>query len=219
MLKHLFFLFLLFIVSCAPERYVKPLAPKQQAVGVSLGGPLFKFGENTIPMPFLTANYGYGIDSSLTAFGAVNITSTLFGNVQLDLGATRQILKQQAYIPAVSITPVFNIIARPKAPFKLYPQLDVNAFWEYGKHKNYFYLGFGNWFELSSKRTLNEKQKNHWLFFPLVGHCFTGKKWDILLETKILAPNLSNEKLVVEYQTPLKNNGAFGIYIGCTRKF
>lgn len=219
MLKHLFFLFLLFIVSCAPERYVKPLAPKQHALGVSLGGPLFKLGENTIPMPFLTANYGYGIDSSLTAFGAVNITSALFGNVQLDLGATRQVLKQQRYIPALSVTPVFTIIARPETPFKLYPQVDVNAFWEYGKHKNYFYLGFGNWFELSSRRTLNEKQKNHWLFFPVIGHCFTGKKWDILLETKILAPNLSNEKLVVEYQTPLKNNGAFGVYIGCTRKF
>ncbi|MBK9525154.1 MAG: hypothetical protein IPO39_10440 [Bacteroidetes bacterium] len=149
----------------------------------------------------------------------MNITSALFGNVQLELGATRQVLRQHSYIPAVSISPVFNIIARSQAPSKLYPQLDINAFWEYGKHKNYFYIGLGNWFELSAKRTLGETQKNHWLFFPLAGHCFSGKKWDVLLETKILAPNLSNEKLVVEYQTPLKNNGAFGVYLGCTRKF
>ncbi|HRH66125.1 MAG TPA: hypothetical protein PLU53_07505 [Bacteroidia bacterium] len=219
MKKQIFYLFILLLFSCAPERYVKPLAAKQHASGLAVGGPLIKFGETTIPMPFLTANYGYGIDSTLTTFGAVNITSALFGNVQLELGATRQVLRQQAYIPALSISPVFNLIARPKAPFKVYPQLDVNAFWEYGKHKNYFYIGFGNWFEFAAKRTLGEKQTNHWLFFPLAGHCFAGKQWDVLLETKILAPNLSNEKLVVEYRTPLKNNGAFGVYIGCTRKF
>ena len=58
MYKYILFFFILLIEACAPERYVKPLAAKQQATGLALGGPLIKFGENTIPMPFLTANYG-----------------------------------------------------------------------------------------------------------------------------------------------------------------
>jgi hypothetical protein len=39
------------------------------------------------------------------------------------------------------------------------------------------------------------------------------------IEARVIAPNLSNEKLVVEYQTPLGTHGAFGVYIGYVRKF
>ncbi len=54
---------------------------------------------------------------------------------------------------------------------------------------------------------------------PTVGHNFTGQKWNFSIETKIIAPNLSNEKLVVDYVTPFQTHGAFGVYISCTRKF
>jgi hypothetical protein len=54
---------------------------------------------------------------------------------------------------------------------------------------------------------------------PSLGHSFTGKKWSFNIETKVIAPNLSNQKLVVDYVTPFQSRGAFGVYIGCTRKF
>jgi hypothetical protein len=218
-LKIVFISFALLLASCAPTRFVKPLAARQHAANLSFGGPLIKFGTATIPIPFLTANYGYGIDSTLTGFASVNITSALFGNFQMELGATKQILKQHTYIPALSTTLQFNTIYRNRDAKKIYPQLDLNAFWEYGKRKNYFYIGASNWFELSQKRTLGESQKNHWIFMPLIGHSFNGKKWNVNIEAKVIAPNLSNEKIVVDYQTPFKNRGAFGIYIGYTRKF
>ncbi len=53
------------VVSCAPTRFVKPLAKKQQAVNLSGGGPLITYSKLIIPMPFVTAAYGYGIDSTL----------------------------------------------------------------------------------------------------------------------------------------------------------
>jgi hypothetical protein len=208
-----------FIYACSPVRFVKPLAKKEQAVNVSLGGSLIKYGNATIPIPFLTANYGYGIDSSLTGFASLNITSALYGNFQMELGATKQLLKQKKYIPALSITPVVNIIYRNKDAHKLYPQLAVNAFWEYGKRKNLLYVSLDNWFELSQTRAFGVKQNNHWIFMPGIGHSFTGKKWSFNMEAKVIAPNLSNEKLVVDYQTPFKTHGAFGVYVGCTRKF
>ncbi|MES2590574.1 MAG: hypothetical protein V4608_01730 [Bacteroidota bacterium] len=216
-----FFLILgiVFICSCSPIKYVKPLNKAQHAAAVSLGGPLISYGNSTIPIPFLTANYGYGIDSTLTGFAAINITSALFGNFQTELGVTKQLLKQKGYLPSVSVTPVANIIYRNKDAFKLYPQLAVNAFWEYGKRKNYMYVGLDNWFELTKKRAYEIKQPNHWIFMPSLGHTFSGKKWNVSVETKIIAPNLSNEKLVVDYQTPLNNKGTFGIYLGYTYKF
>lgn len=213
------FPFLILYASCAPARFVKPLAKKQHAANVSFGGPLIKFGTATIPIPFLTANYGYGIDSTLTGFASFNITSALYGNFQMELGAIKQWTKQHKYIPAVGSTLQFNIIYRDRDARKLYPQLDLHACWEYGKRKNYFYLGASNWFELSKTRTLGEPQDNHWIFMPMAGHSFNGKKWNVNIEAKVIAPNLSNEKLVVDYQTPFQTHGAFGIYIGYTRKF
>ena len=207
------------LISCSPTRFVKPLDKNQHAATISFGGPLIKFGSATIPMPFLTANYGYGIDSTLTGFASLNITSALYGNFQIELGATKQLLQQKKYIPAISITPVANIIYRNSDAWKLYPQLAINAFWEYGKRKNYVYIGIDNWFELSQKRAFDVSQTNHWIGMPSLGHNFTGKKWNFTIETKVIAPNLSNEKLVVDYQTPFKNHGAFAVYIGYTRKF
>ncbi len=212
-------LFIVFAAACAPSRYVKPLAKKQSAANLSLGGPLISYSTAVIPIPFLTANYGYGIDSTLTGFASFNVTSALYGNFQMELGATKQFLKQHAYLPALSGTLQFNGIYRDKDAHKIYPQLDLNAFWEYGKRKNYFYIGLSNWFELSQKRTLDETQQQHWIWMPVLGHSFNGKKWNVNLEAKIIAPNLSNKNIVVDYRTPFIGHGALGVYIGYTRKF
>jgi len=207
------------LAACTPMRFVRPLEKKQQAANLSLGGELIKYNSSTIPIPFLAANYGYGIDSSLTGFATLNITSALFGNFQLDLGATKQLLHQKKYFPALSISPAFDFIYRNKNATKFYPQFAVNAFWEYGKKKNLVYVGIDNWFELATKRAYDLKQENHWFFMPALGHSFCGKKGSFTTEVRAIAPNLSNEKLVVEYVTPFGTHGAFGVYIGYTRKF
>ena len=213
----------LFIVcslySCAPSRFVKPLAKNQQAVNISLGGPIISSDAVTIPAPFFTATYGYGIDSTLTGFGSVNLTSAFFGNVQVELGATKNLLRQKGNRPGISITPVANIIYRPKATTKIYLQLDVNAYWDFNHQRNFFYAGISNWFELSSKKASGLKQQDHWLLSPMLGQTFVRKKWDFTIEAKIIAPGLKNNYSTVEYKTPLGTHGAFGIYFGCTRKF
>lgn len=214
----LFGVFLVFI-GCSPVKYVKPLKNKQHAASISMGGPLIGYGSATIPMPFLTANYGYGIDSSLTGFGAINITSAMFGNIQTELGITKQFIYQKKHIPSVSVTPVVNVIYRNKDAAKVYPQLAINSFWEYGNKTKMLYVSIDNWFELSSKKAFDIEQKNKWIFMPTLGHSFIGKKGNINFEMKVIAPNLSNQKLVVDYKTPLGNNGAFGVYIGYTYKF
>lgn len=218
-MKKLMYLWIFALASCAPVRFVKPLAKKQQAVNVAVGGPLFDYSNLTIPMPLLTAAYGYGIDSTLTGFGAVNITSALYGNAQIELGVTKQILKQNGVAPGISVTPVANIIYRNKDAKKIYPQLDVTAFWDYNHNRNFFYAGLSNWFELAAKKAYDQDQPNHWLLTPLVGQTFTRKKWDITIEAKIIAPHLHYESNVVDYKSPFGKNGAFGIYFGYTRKF
>jgi hypothetical protein len=217
--RKLLILFLSVLASCSPMRFVKPLEKKQQAANLSFGGELIRYGSSTIPVPFLSASYGYGIDSSLTGFATVNITSALFGNFHFSLGASKQLLKQKEFFPAVSIVPAFDFIYRNKNAAKFYPQAAVNAYWEYGRKKNLVYIGIDNWFELSSKRAYGAVQKNHWFWMPAIGHSFCGKRGSFTAEVRAIAPNLSNEKLVVEYQTPFGTHGAFGVYVGYTRKF
>lgn len=210
--------FLLFIISCAPTRFVKPLDAKQKVINVALGGPLIDYNNLIIPMPFLTATYGYGFDSTTTVFGSLNLTSALYGNFQLELGATKRILKQNGKVPAISINPVANIVYRNKDAFKLYPQLDINAYWDYNKGRNFFYFGLSNWFELASKNGFDKAQRSNWLVTPMIGETFIKKRWNYCVELKIIAPNLSNQKSVVEYKTPVNNKGALGVYFSITRK-
>lgn len=215
----LYLLLLSTVLSCAPVRFVKPLEKNQSAISVSLGGPLIDFSNLTIPMPLLSAAYGYGIDSTLTGFAGVNITSAAYGNAQLDLGITKQLLQQNGYRPAISITPVANLIYRNKDANKFYPQVDISAFWEYNNKRDLVYAGLSNWFELASSKSYNQDQTHHWLVTPLVGQTFIRKKWDFTIEAKVLASNLYHKSSVVDYKSPFGNNGAFGIYFGYTRKF
>ena len=207
------------LISCAPSRFVKPLKEDEQAVNLSLGGPLISYSDVPIPMPFLTATYGYGFDSTLTGFGALNITSLLFGNAQLELGVTKQLIQQRGSRPGISINPVANIIYRNKDAAKFYPQLDINAFWEYNQNRNFFYVGLSNWFELSGKRAFDQEQENQWLLTPMIGQTFVRSKWNYNIEAKIIAPYIDNNTSPVDYKTPFGKKGALGIYFGLTRKF
>ena len=107
--------FILFLIdcisSCAPSRFVKPLNKKEQVLNLSVGGPVVDYNNLPVPAPFVTATYGYGIDSSLTGFGSLNITSALYSNLQLEAGVVKRIVQQHHNYPGVSITPVANFIS------------------------------------------------------------------------------------------------------------
>ena len=215
----LVFFSIAFIWSCAPTRFVKPLDKGEQAVNLSLGGAVIGYSSFAIPMPFLTATYGYGIDSSLTGFASLNITSAIYGNLQTELGITKRLWKQHAGLPAVSINPVVNFMYRNKNAVKLYPQLDLNAYWELNRGRSFLYTGISNWFELFSTRALNTQQEDHWFLSPFIGETLVRKHWNYNLEAKFLAPYISSEKGIIDYKTFYGKHGAFGIYIGVTRKF
>jgi len=203
--------------ACAPSRFVEPLEKNEISVGGSIGGPVIDFG-GPIPMPITSIEVGYGLDTNLTAFGALHTTAAVFGNLQIDAGVTYKILNQNKYIPNVSITPSFNFIQNFEYNSnKFWPILDINAYWNYGKNRNYFYVGLNNYFELSPTMANDQPQANPWLYSPQLGHIVKGSKGNFQLTTeiKLLGPNLDNSTAFVPYKSLLGTRGATGFFIGC----
>ncbi|MBK9191262.1 MAG: hypothetical protein IPM77_06945 [Crocinitomicaceae bacterium] len=73
--QHGILILVLTLFSCAQTRFVEPLEKGQLSLGGNFGGPLIEYAPAVIPIPFLDAEAGYGIDSNLTVHGGLNLTS------------------------------------------------------------------------------------------------------------------------------------------------
>ncbi|MBI3133810.1 MAG: hypothetical protein HYZ14_03960 [Bacteroidetes bacterium] len=208
---------LAFVFGCAQSRFVEPLDKGQLSVGGNFGGPLIEYPPAVIPIPFLDAEVGYGLDSNLTVHGGLNLTSMAFGNFHMDAGVTYKFLNQRKYIPNLSVSPSFNLVYDVYDKVgKFWPVLDVNAYWNYGERRNYFYAGFNNYFELSKTMANDQPQAHHWLFSPQIGHILKGKKqyFQFTTEVKLLGINLDSKYSFIPYSGITGNMGATGIYLG-----
>lgn len=219
-MKSLYFLFIaLFVYACAPSRYVKPLAKKQSAASFSFGGPLIKFSGAPIPIPFSTLGYGYGITNNITAYGNIHTTSALFGNSQLDLGATFSLYKKENRF-GITASPAFQIAysVRNLTGFRTWPSTDLNAYFHFRQKPSYLYAGFNSWFELSSVRAHDEPQPRHLIPNLQLGYTIVRSKWQHQFECKYLGLGIPIYPGVVDY-IGLSGKGALGIYYSLIRKF
>ena len=218
-MKYILALTLLSLAACSPTRFVQPLPKDHYAATASLGGPLITFSDMTIPMPLTSLAGGYGITDKTTVFGGVHTTALAFEDVQLDLGAVHQVTEQSGWIPATSVSLVANtVVAMRDGAFRLWPEIDVNAYWDYIGNGNLLYLSSNNWFELSSTRANDASQEQHWLKNLAFGHTLNGEKWQYTTEIKYLLVGQSNQPSPVDYHG-ISGNGTFGVYIALTRKF
>jgi hypothetical protein len=233
----LFFPVSLFAIvsSCGPSRFVEPLRKGENAVSVSLGGPMTNVpGVATIPLPFTSIGYGRGVSKKVTVFGSWYSTAAVFGLAQFDAGATIGLFKSESKRHGISITPAFNAALDFYANnYKIWPQLDANYYWKYNERQlvqedlltrgrptaNMFYAGIGTWFELDGTRAHDETQPT--LVVPMlnIGHDLNWKKWTFKTELKLIAPFSSNQNLVLDYVSLIPDRGATGIYFGFTRRF
>ena len=218
MIKRVLYFSLIFLFArCAPSRFVKPLNKGEHAVNLSVGGPLIGYANSTIPIPLSSILYGYGVKQNLTAFGSIHTTALLFGVFQTDIGVVTHLYKNDTLGIGVTATPAINFaVDKWEWNKKLWPQVDVNFYWQY--KKNLLYLGIANWFELSSKKAHGEIQETHFLLNPHLGYTWCRPKWNYNLELKVLAPTVERLPNVVDYKG-VGTKGVEGIYLGVTRKF
>lgn len=209
---------LVLLASCAPSRYVKPLAKEQSAVSLSFGGPMIRFAGASIPIPFTTLGYGYGISDRLTAYGHLHSTSLLFGNAQADLGLTYTLLKSDTW--GLSASPALQLASslRQKSTFRLWPSIDLNAYDHIFNKHDYLYGGLTTWVEVAKQKAHDIPVTRHLLPNLQLGYVWARGKWQHQAELKYLAPGTPNLPGVVNY-IGISGNGALGIYYSISRIF
>jgi hypothetical protein len=220
------------LASCAPARFVEPLKKGQQGITGNFGGPVAKIpGIGNIPIPYTAIGYGRGLTDKTTIFGNLHTTSLLFGVGQTDLGISQSIWKNDKM--GVSAQGTMNIFVDfYTGANRFWPQLDANYYLKYGKHSkpvqldamckieskhyNFFYAGLSNWFDPYKTESQGRPNAQFWIPSVQLGHQWIRPKWSYQAELKILAPNQSNENIVVNYPSMLNNRGALGLYFGIT---
>ena len=207
------------LTACNTTRVVKPLQAKEVMVGLDAGGSIFDFQGTNIPVPFSSLSVAYGLDSIVTLHGGANITSAIFGNVHVDLGAVARIYRSKhRAVPNISgglsaqmITNVMD------GGFRLFPVADVNLYWQYWpKRQHYAYINWSSWFNLWERVQPSAQQ----VYFPrvAVGHTFENAKMRYTFEVAYSALGVSNQGVPVEFQG-IGGYGAFGVHLGVARKF
>jgi len=210
------------LFSCAPTRFYKPLEKGEQALTATFGGPLINVPNvASMPIPFTSLGYGRGITDDLTVFGSWQTTSSIFGVVHVDFGASHQLWKKENMGISAALGSHFLIDIFEWKP-SLYPQLSANYYYTYKQNaeKNSsadFYVGTENWFDLRARLAHDVPNTNRVLWNMHLGHTFNKNLWSYQLEVKILAPYLNND-VVVDYISPFGNKGGMGFYFGVQRK-
>ena len=215
------FLSAIFFYSCAPTRLIRPLNKGEKVISANLGGPLFDFHNLTIPIPLTSLMYAQGLTDNTSVFGSIHTTSLLFGVAQTDIGICQKVYYNDSLRLGVSANPALNIAQEfwpaTSGGFKCWPQLDLNAYWEFNPHKSFVYAGIENWFELAQQRPDGETQTTHWIYCPQIGYTSVRHKWNYDFELKFIAPNLDNLPNVVDY-FGIGGNGALAVYFTVTYK-
>lgn len=220
------------LASCAPARFVEPLKKGQQVITGNFGGPVAKVpGIGNLPIPYTAIGYGRGLTDKTTIFGNLHTTSLLFGIGQTDLGISQSIWKNDKM--GISAQGSMNIFVDfYTGANRFWPQVDANYYLKYGKHSkpvqldkmckieskhyNLFYAGLSNWFDPYKTESQGRPNAQFWIPSVQLGHQWIRPKWSYQAELKILAPNQSNENIVVNYPSMLNNRGALGLYFGIT---
>ncbi len=210
--------------ACAPSRLVQPLQKNENLINFSLGGATFTNFGYPLPTPLTSVTYARGLSKRISSFGSFHITSAAYGNAHLEFGMLYGIREYQKYnnkwIPGVSVSGTMNFSSSFRGGLaKLWPQLDANAYWNLFARDDLVYIGVSNLFEIQRERAHGEAQPTQWIFSPQVGYNYRFGRYSANIELKMIAPNKSNENIVVDYLSPIGNKGALGFFLGVSRKF
>ena len=131
MKKSIWVILVAFVASCTPTKIVVPLEEGQVQVGATLGRPKINSGS----LPLLGMYVAKGMSENTTAYGAAQLSSALFGAIQLDGGVVKGLRPSQGLTPGFSYSYGGNVfISARDYAVRVYPEAGANMFWQRGPH-------------------------------------------------------------------------------------
>ncbi len=146
---------------CATFPAARPLEPGYHEVGVSIGGPVLRFGDGAIPVPNINVQGRHGVaaplDRPLDVTYGVNLVGLPFGILEGHVGASWLLVHQKGPMPALAIadkqffaTNALGLRNKPDAVHQGWAanQLELYLSWEISSQLIYTgltqYFDFGN---------------------------------------------------------------------------
>lgn len=118
-------------MSCAPTKIVVPLQEGQVQIGATLGRPKVNSGS----LPLMGIYAAKGISNATTAYGAAQLSSALFGTIQLDGGVVKGLRPSSGILPGLSYSYGGNLFVSSRDyATRIYPETGFNVFWQQGSH-------------------------------------------------------------------------------------
>jgi hypothetical protein len=208
----------LLLAGCAAVRQIPPMDPGENAISLSLGGPMTRYiGDAYAPLLFLSLGYSRGLHRVLDIEAGLDLTHMLYGVGKVDVGLNWRPFQAERWRPALIVSPKFHFATDFSTGARLYPALSITGAWHVRKF--YPYLGLENFFELQQERADGLEQEHHWLILPYVGLVLEHKRWQYQFEMKVYTVNLDND-----YGRPPDNwgfgeHGIIGFFLAFSRTF
>jgi hypothetical protein len=207
---------LLQLAACATTRPVRPLAPKETSLGVSLGGPLINTLGAVFPTPMLTVAGARGVSEQLALTGALNLTAALFGTVHIEPGVVFfPVLSPHGGVPTVAVHGSWHLLTDfsggddgEGAGWLLGPHLATVASWRLGAPL-LGYAGVEGTFAFSP----GSSRAGRLLAGPLLGVELARGRARFGLECKWLAPHHDVEPAAPEWISPGRH-GYLSVVLG-----
>ena len=178
-MKSLLNLFLLLlIVSCSPSRIIEPLAVGERSLQFSTGGNFIK-GANSLlhPAPSVSVSILKGLDTNVSTYSGIHISSFLYDYVHVELGALyglRPYTKSQALAPGISLSFGFQLGTNIDSELRAWPETCLNLYYKPFRDESLVYIGIANYFEVLNRVPEEKREERHWLASP-----FVGVEWEL----------------------------------------
>jgi hypothetical protein len=193
---------------CGTVSTVRPLEPGQNAVALSVGGPVVTLpGIADVPLPYSVLRYRWGLVNDLEAHVGLHPTMLAFGTIGLDAGVSYELVHGNKVLPSLVLGINPTIWVNPfneAAGFS--PEAEAVFSWIVWD-KLLLYTGGQTFFQL-------EKPYTPWA--ALLGAEYRFGAVGLGLETKWYSPTENSEYRVVNFPLSPAKQGAFGFVLGFT---
>lgn len=96
------FILIVSLTACGATRTLKPLGEGNSQIDVSVGGPMITQGVS-IPAPYSSVGYSYGIHEKLNLEAAFHPTAAIYKTFGMEVGALAGLVSQDGAIPEVAL--------------------------------------------------------------------------------------------------------------------